>query len=67
MLDEAGLTARQIANQRGHSRISLTQDVYLARGVVDPQAAAALEQSLSRLFPMHKPSTDLRNEGQHLA
>lgn len=67
MLDEAGLTARQIANQLGHARPSLTQDVYMARGLVDPQAAAALEQGLSRLFPMHKPSTDLANDSQRLA
>jgi integrase len=67
MLDEAGLTARQIANQLGHSRPSLTQDVYMARGVADSQAAAALERGLSRLFPMHKPSTDLANESQHPA
>lgn len=67
MLDEAGLTARQIANQLGHSRISLTQDVYLARVAVDPQAAAALEQGLRGLFSMDKPWTDLRNDSQDTA
>jgi integrase len=67
MLDEAGLTARQIANQLGHSRPSLTQDVYMGRGVVDPQAAAALERGLSNLFSMDKPSTNLRNESQDTA
>lgn len=43
MLDEAGLSARVIADQLGHSKPSMTQDVYLARKVVDPATAAALE------------------------
>jgi integrase len=67
LLDQAGLTARQIANQMGHSRISMTQDVYMARGAVDPQVAAALEQGLSSLFPIDKPCAPDFNEGQHLA
>ena len=45
-LDDAGLSARQIADHLGHSRPSLTQDVYLGRGTISPQAAAALQQSL---------------------
>ena len=43
---DAGSSARQIADHLGHSRPSLTQDVYLGRGTASPQAAAALEQSL---------------------
>lgn len=42
-LDEAGLSARVIADQLGHSRISMTQDVYLGRRAVDRSAVAALE------------------------
>jgi integrase len=45
-LDDAGLSARQIADHLGHSRPSLTQDVYLGRGTASPQAAAALQRSL---------------------
>ena len=45
-LDEAGLSARQIADHLGHSRPSLTQDVYLGRGSANPQAAAALQRTL---------------------
>src|SRR3954447_22327217 len=45
-LDGAGLSARQIADHLGHSRPSLTQDVYLGRGTANPQAAAALQRSL---------------------
>ena len=35
MLDEAGLSARVIADQLGHARPSMTQDVYMGRKVVD--------------------------------
>jgi integrase len=45
-LDDAGLSARQIADHLGHSRPSLTQDVYLGRGSANPEAAAALQRSL---------------------
>ena len=43
MLDQQGLSARTIADQLGHSRISMTQDVYMGRRVVDEAAAVALE------------------------
>ncbi|WP_029429862.1 tyrosine recombinase XerC [Blastococcus sp. URHD0036] len=43
-LDEAGLSARQIADHLGHNRPSLTQDVYMGRGLAAPEAAAALER-----------------------
>ncbi|MBV9058103.1 MAG: tyrosine-type recombinase/integrase, partial [Pseudonocardiales bacterium] len=42
MLDEAGMSARQIANHLGHSKISMTQDSYLGRGVTDRRAAEVL-------------------------
>jgi integrase len=42
-LDDAGLTARQIADHIGHARPSLTQDVYLGRKVVTSQAASVLD------------------------
>ena len=43
MLDQRGLSARTIADQLGHARISMTQDVYMGRRVVDEAAATALE------------------------
>jgi integrase len=43
-LDDAGLTARQIADHLGHRRPSLTLDVYLGRGQASPEAAAALQR-----------------------
>ena len=47
LLDAGGLSARIIADQLGHSRISMTQDVYPGRRAVDAAAATALDT----LFP----------------
>jgi integrase len=44
LLDESGLTAREIADQLGHSRVSITQDTYLGRKSVGRGAAVALEE-----------------------
>jgi len=41
-MDGQGLSARTIADQLGHSRISMTQDVYMGRRAVDASAAQAL-------------------------
>lgn len=46
ILDEAGLSARAIADQLGHARPSMTQDVYLGRKVVNPANADALQRAL---------------------
>lgn len=43
MLDDAGQSARQIADQLGHARPSMTQDVYMGRKAKNPGAATALE------------------------
>lgn len=48
ILDELGLTARQIADYLGHARVSMTQDTYMGRGAVDPAAALALDRALGR-------------------
>ena len=47
ILDETGLTARNVADQLGHSKVSMTQVVYMGRGAVDPRIGAALEAALS--------------------
>jgi hypothetical protein len=41
-----GDVARLVADQLGHSRASMTQDVYMGRRVVDSQAALALDPAL---------------------
>ncbi|MFT7837568.1 site-specific integrase [Saccharothrix sp. BKS2] len=42
-LDEAGLSAREIADYLGHAQVSMTQDVYMNRRTVGRAAADALE------------------------
>ncbi|QUG99583.1 site-specific integrase [Saccharopolyspora erythraea] len=42
LLDEAGLTARQVADLLGHSRVSMTQDNYFGRGQESRAGAEAL-------------------------
>jgi integrase len=44
-LDQAGQTARQIADQLGQAKISITQDTYLHRQPANPAAAQALEHA----------------------
>jgi integrase len=46
ILDEAGLSARVIADQLGHSKPSMTQDNYMGRSAVTPATAAAMESML---------------------
>jgi integrase len=43
LMDEAGISARMIADQHGHARPSITQDVYLGRDIADTGAAQVLE------------------------
>jgi integrase len=43
ILDEAGLSARAVADQLGHARPSMTQDVYMGRRMMNPRAAEALD------------------------
>lgn len=42
-LDQAGLSAREIADQLGHSKTSMTLDKYMGRGATNPRVAAALD------------------------
>lgn len=43
-LDRAGLSAREIADYLGHERISMTQDVYMARSTTGVAASEALDR-----------------------
>lgn len=43
-LDEAGLSARQIADHLGHAAPSMTQDVYMGRRVASSEAAKVLDR-----------------------
>jgi len=43
-LDEAGMSPRVIADQLGHAKPSMTQDVYMGRAVVSADAARVLDR-----------------------
>jgi integrase len=43
-LDNAGLSARAIADQLGHAQPSMTQNIYMGRKIASTQAAKVLEQ-----------------------
>lgn len=47
LLDDAGLTARQIADILGHAHPSMTQDVYMGRGAASRAGANALNTALA--------------------
>ncbi|WP_433287756.1 site-specific integrase [Pseudonocardia sp. CA-142604] len=51
VLDHAGLTARAIAGHSGHSRPSITQDVYMDRRADGRQAADALDAAMGSMRP----------------
>ncbi|NIK61460.1 helix-turn-helix domain-containing protein [Kribbella shirazensis] len=44
-LDQAGQTARQIADHLGQAKVSITQDIYMGRRIANPAAAQALEHA----------------------
>ena len=48
LLDDAGLTARKIADILGHARPSMTQDVYMGRQTASRDGADALHAVLGR-------------------
>lgn len=58
VLDGSGLSARVIADQLGHSRVSMTQDVYLGRRMADPRVVEALELVDPRLALGHEKSDE---------
>ncbi|MFF0338367.1 tyrosine-type recombinase/integrase [Kribbella sp. NPDC004875] len=46
LLDDVGHSARQIADQLGHSRVSMTQDTYLGRKIRNTKAVEAMNKVL---------------------
>ncbi|MEP6527450.1 MAG: tyrosine-type recombinase/integrase [Nocardioidaceae bacterium] len=54
ILDRAALSAREVADQLGHSRPSMTQDVYLGRRIRSSRAADALQAALGHDRPRQK-------------
>jgi integrase len=48
LLDEGDLSARQIADQLGHAKVSMTQDNYLGRRLTSSRTAQALDAAIGR-------------------
>jgi integrase len=49
VLDDGDFSAREIADQLGHARPSMTQDVYMGRKVRNPRAVDAIDATLRRV------------------
>ncbi|MCW2661294.1 MAG: phage integrase [Mycobacterium sp.] len=47
LIDDRGLSARVGADHLGHSKVSMTQDVYMARGKTHTQVADLLDDAIS--------------------
>ncbi len=47
LIDDRGLSARVGADHLGHSKVSMTQDVYVARGKVHIQVADVLDDAIN--------------------
>lgn len=47
MIDDAGMSARVGADQLGHAKVSMTQDIYMRRGKVHAEVAALLDRVVS--------------------
>jgi hypothetical protein len=46
LIDDSGLSARIGADQLGHARPSVTQDVYMSRGQVHTEVATVLDRAV---------------------
>ena len=51
LIDDEGLSARIGADHLGHSRVSMTQDKYMARGRVHTQVAELLDRTVAETTP----------------
>jgi integrase len=47
LIDDDGLSARVGADHLGHSKVSMTQDRYMARGRLHTEVAALLDRTIS--------------------
>lgn len=46
LIDDAGMSPRVAADQPGHARVSMTQDVYMSRGRVHTEVATLLDDAI---------------------
>ncbi|SFB52790.1 Site-specific recombinase XerD [Amycolatopsis marina] len=57
-LDQAGQTARQIADHLGHAQPAFTQNRYLGRQLPNPTAAHILDHPVPRVVHTDRPAAD---------
>ena len=48
LIDDSGLSARIGADQLGHAKVSMTQDVYMSRGRVHTEVADMLDKTVGK-------------------
>ncbi|KAA0096677.1 site-specific integrase [Mycolicibacterium sp. P1-18] len=63
LIDDSGLSARIGADQLGHARPSMTQDVYMSRGQVHTEVADALDRAVG--INVEYSSDDDRRPGKN--
>jgi integrase len=61
LIDDAGLTARLGADQAGHAKPSMTQDVYMTRGKVHPVIANTLDNAINDAIAARRDGQDSEN------
>jgi integrase len=57
ILEDAGQTPRQIADQLGHSRLSTTMDDYIGRKTRNPEAAKHLDDAMRSIHERDRQAT----------
>jgi integrase len=58
ILEDAGQTPRQIADQLGHAQTSTTMDDYVGRRTRNPEAAQHLEEALRRIHELGRETPE---------
>jgi site-specific recombinase XerD len=61
LIDDAGLSPRVGADQLGHSKVSMTQDTYMARGRVHVAVAELLDRAINDESHRSRPKNTLSN------
>ncbi|MEU4394355.1 hypothetical protein [Kribbella sp. NPDC023855] len=57
ILEDAGQSPRQIADQLGHSRLSTTMDDYIRRKARNPEAAKHLDEAMRSIHDHDRQAT----------
>lgn len=61
LIDDRGLSARIGADHLGHSKVSMTQDVYMSRGKIHTSVADVLDDAINDAKAAHRNGQDSEN------